>query len=106
MVAAAVQDHRRGLIFGEQTAGDAYAESTILVPGSGDGVRLVTGVYERPSGESFLTPLRARTGRIAGLGEESTTGIQPDRLKPGLALEAAVKEFEAGMRSGDNGSGR
>ena len=60
----------------------------------------MTGLFERPSGESFLTALRPWTVRIATADNESTAGIQPDRLNPGLALEAAVKEFEDRMRTG------
>src|SRR4029453_19090636 len=91
LVAAAVQDHRRGLLIGERTAGEPYVESTIFLPGSGDGLRLGTGLFERPRGEPFQRLLRPGTVRSATVENESPGGIEPDRLN-GLALQAAVKE--------------
>jgi C-terminal processing protease CtpA/Prc len=71
LIAAALQDNRRGIVAGERTAGKATIQQT-LDPNPLDGVsfRISRGLLIRPSGKSFQkSPDAAREG---------TWGITPD----------------------------
>src|SRR5262249_18724039 len=94
-VAAALQDNGQAIVIGEQTAGNAFVDSTIVLAGSGNGLRLATGIFERPSRK----PFQARRGR-RDPGEDSAetpgneSGIRPDTVvgpqKPGDAVSNIV----------------
>ena len=94
-VAAALQDSGQAIVVGEQTAGNAFVDSTIALSGSGNGLRLATGIFERPSGRPFQT----RRGRRDPADDAPETpgnesGIRPDTIvgppKPGDAVSNVV----------------
>ncbi len=69
IVAAALQDHRRALLFGSQSYGKGSVQ-TVAPLGHGDALRLTTAYYYRPSG-----------GRVECFG-----------VAPNLVLEAAAPD--------------
>ena len=94
LLAAAIQDHKLGLIVGRQTAGKGVVQSVIALP-FGASLRLTTAWYITPSGRSIQrvdgperneiasfipdSLLRAvHTGTVRGAGTAS--GVQPDSL--------------------------
>ena len=80
-IAAALQDSGRALIIGENTAGYAFVESTVHLPGSEEELRLATGIFERPSGKPFQAPRRRHDGAEKPTeAEANATGIRPDKI--------------------------
>lgn len=88
IVAASLQDHKRAALVGERTYGQGVVRSLIPVQSTGGAVRLATGVWVRPSGQSIYR------SRAAG-GENqpaNTGGVSPNE---GLELKLADAELEA-----------
>lgn len=67
IVAAALQDHQRAVVVGQQTYGKASIQNVIELEGGKSALKLTTGSYQRPSGK----PIH----RFPGATE---WGVQPD----------------------------
>ena len=52
---AALQDHQRAIVVGEATSGETYVNSLLPIEGSGDKIRLATGVMQRADGTPLLS---------------------------------------------------
>jgi len=80
-IAAALQDSGQAILIGENSAGHAFVETTVVLPGSGDGLRLATGIFERPSGKPFQGPSRWRDkSKHADETAANAAGIRPDKI--------------------------
>jgi carboxyl-terminal processing protease len=90
MLAAALQDHRRAWLVGEQTFGKGVAES-VMPLGDGNALVLTTARYFTPSGRSLQKPLPGTA--LAGILEsgspefpadgrpaEKKGGVEPDQF--------------------------
>jgi C-terminal processing protease CtpA/Prc len=53
LIAAAVQDHHRGMVVGQRTRGKASVQSPIAVGITGISFKLTTGTFHRPSGKNL-----------------------------------------------------
>jgi carboxyl-terminal processing protease len=53
LIAAAVQDHHRGVVVGQRTRGKASVQTPIPVGISGISFKLTTGTFHRPSGKNL-----------------------------------------------------
>lgn len=51
IVAAALQDHKRAIVVGEQTYGKASVQNIVELEGGKSALKITTGSYERPSGK-------------------------------------------------------
>lgn len=51
IVAAALQDHERAVVIGEQTFGKASVQNVIELEGGKSALKITTGSYQRPSGK-------------------------------------------------------
>jgi carboxyl-terminal processing protease len=94
-IAAALQDNRACVVFGESSAGSAESNSIVHVPSENLSVQLPTGNFERPSGKPLqkrevpeATPLLVPVRRVAGRAEPAPGGVTPDRIVPvqGVAI--------------------
>jgi hypothetical protein len=94
-IAAALQDNRACVMFGESSAGSAESNSIVHVPGENLSVQLPTGNFARPSGKPLqkrevpeATPLLVPVRRVAGGAEPAPGGVTPDRIVPvqGVAI--------------------
>jgi len=92
-IAAALQDNRASIVFGEPSAGSARSNSIIRVAGENLSLQLPTGVFERPSGKplqkrdapessALLVPVRAVAGRV----QPPQGGVTPDRIVPAQSV--------------------
>lgn len=100
IVAAALQDHKRAIVLGENSFGKGSVQ-TIIPLGTNDAMRLTTTHYHRPSGERIESNgakpdivVRSRTG-------ESSTGASSQQ---DAQLEAALDLFRASQRKEADGS--
>jgi carboxyl-terminal processing protease len=53
LIAAAIQDHHRGVIVGQRTRGKASIQTLIPLPVPDTGLKLTNGMFIRPSGKSL-----------------------------------------------------
>lgn len=94
VVAGAIQDHRRGVIVGEQSFGKGSVQ-TIIAMQDGDALRLTTQRYYTPSGRSIqgfgIQPdIVVRPARIE---EDETTAVQRESdLRGALKNEESKRE--------------
>lgn len=51
IVAAALQDHNRAVVVGEQTFGKASVQNVVELEGGNSALKITTGSYQRPSGK-------------------------------------------------------
>lgn len=51
IVAAALQDHQRAIVVGEQTFGKASVQNVVELEGGKSALKITTGSYQRPSGK-------------------------------------------------------
>ena len=51
IVAAALQDHKRAIVVGEQTYGKASVQNVVELEGGKSALKITTGSYQRPSGK-------------------------------------------------------
>lgn len=67
IVAAALQDHQRAVVVGQQTYGKASVQNVIELEGGRSALKLTTGSYQRPSGKP-----------IHRFPDASEWGVQPN----------------------------
>lgn len=78
IVAAALQDHRRAIVIGEQTFGKASVQNVVELEGGKSALKLTTGSYRRPSGKP-----------IHRFPDAEEWGVQPDE-----SFEVALTNYE------------
>ena len=81
-IAAALQDNHAAIVIGEETAGIAVVQTSVLLPDNAGAVQMNTGIFERPSGRSLPNRIRANPARIKrdttrGEAERSARGVIP-----------------------------
>ena len=83
IVAACLQDHRRGVVIGQRTFGKGSVQNLISLGSDGGALRLTTASHRRPSGRNIH--------RHRGDGPELEWGVRPN---PGfeVALEGPALE--------------
>lgn len=84
-LAAALQQNRRAVIIGRQTAGQGYVTTSIPVQGEESLLALATGIVERPDGTRFSSPPQIGAQRVRiGFGNDrrGTGGVRPNRELP------------------------
>jgi len=82
IVAGALQDHKRGIIMGEQSFGKGSVQTIITVPGHG-AIRLTTARYYTPSGRS-----------IQGKGITPDIVVDPAKIVEKLDTSYAIREAD------------
>lgn len=75
IVAAAVQDHKRGKVVGEQSFGKGLVESVYPLSQS-TGIALTTSYYYTPNGRSLQKPLTG--GTLDATTSQNAGGVRPD----------------------------
>lgn len=91
-LAACLQDNRRAIIVGAPTAGNAYVNQGIPLPGEDETLLLPDGILERPSGKSLLRPKLSdfeRRRPVAVDMPKQPWGVTPDHLVLAQARVAA-----------------
>ena len=87
--AAALQDNGAAQVVGEQTFGKGVVMSTLRVPNSGDGVRMVTAFYYSPKGnainEKGVTP-----DEIVAMTANAETSDQDPQLQKAIELANSI----------------
>ncbi len=82
IVAGALQDHKRGIVMGEQSFGKGSVQTIITVPGHG-AIRLTTARYYTPSGRS-----------IQGKGITPDIVVDPAKIVEKLDTSYAIREAD------------
>lgn len=80
IVSAALQDHNRAVIIGEQTFGKASVQNVVELEAGKSAIKITTGSYQRPSGKS-----------IHRFTDSTEWGVKPD---PGFRVP--LSNFELG----------
>ena len=87
IVAAAIQDHKRGIIVGTRTWGKGSVQNVIELEGGASALKLTTATYWRPSGKNIH--------RHTDDKETDDWGVQPDGgMKVVLTLDEMRKLIE------------
>ncbi|HEX8193389.1 MAG TPA: S41 family peptidase [Allosphingosinicella sp.] len=95
IVAAAVQDHRRGIVMGERTFGKGSVQSVIELGDNQTAIRLTTARYYTPSGRSVQEGGIAPDVLVPQLSDpdyRSRNRVRESDLRRHLVNEAAVGE--------------
>ena len=95
IVAAAIQDHRRGIVMGERTFGKGSVQTLIPLGGGQTALRLTTARYYTPSGKSVQEGGIAPDILVPQLSDpdyRSRTRVRESDLRRHLVNEAAVGE--------------
>lgn len=82
IVAACLQDHRRGKIIGERTWGKGTVQNVIFLEGNRSAIKLTTSTYWRPSHKNIH--------RTSTATEEDDWGVRPD---PGYTVSLTDDEY-------------
>lgn len=90
IVAAALQDNRRGPVVGERTFGKGSVQRTIDIAAGRSMLKLTWATFWRPSGVNIH--------RMRGQGPEAPWGVRPDSA---CVVELSDEEFEAYRRAVD-----
>lgn len=80
IVAAALQDHHRAVIIGEQTFGKASVQNVVELEDGKSAIKITTGSYQRPSGKP-----------IHRFPEATEWGVKPDE-----GFDVPLSNFELG----------
>ena len=95
IVAAALQDHRRGLVMGERTFGKGSVQTLIPLGGGNTALRLTTARYFTPAGRSVqeggISP-DIFVPQLSDPDYRSRTRVRESDLRRHLVNEAAVGE--------------
>jgi carboxyl-terminal processing protease len=95
IVAAALQDHRRGLVMGERTFGKGSVQTLVPLGNGNTALRLTTARYYTPSGRSVqeggVSPDIA-VPQISDPDYRSRTRVRESDLRRHLVNETAVQE--------------
>ncbi len=95
IVAAALQDHRRGLVMGERTFGKGSVQTLVPLGNGETALRLTTARYYTPSGRSVqeggVTP-DILVPQISDPDYRSRTRIRESDLRRHLINEGAIKD--------------
>jgi carboxyl-terminal processing protease len=91
LIAAALQDHGRGIVVGQRSHGKASVQTPLYLGLSGVGMKLTTGTFVRPSGKNLH---RFRDSKL-----QDDWGVRPDprhefRISPQLN-QALAKWWQA-----------
>ena len=77
IVAGALQDHKRGIVIGEQSYGKGLVQS-VMPLSHGSGMALTTAFYYTPSGKSIQRSLPGQLAQTTTGG--GTGGVTPDQI--------------------------
>jgi len=95
IVAAALQDHRRGLVMGERTFGKGSVQTLVPLGNGQSALRLTTARYYTPSGRSVqeggVTP-DILVPQISDPDYRSRTRVRESDLRRHLINEGAIKD--------------
>ena len=80
IVAAALQDHHRAVVIGEQTFGKASVQNVVELEDGKSAIKITTGSYQRPSGKP-----------IHHFPEATEWGVKPDE-----GFEVPLSNYELG----------
>lgn len=95
IVAAALQDHRRGLVMGERTFGKGSVQTLVPLGNSNTALRLTTARYYTPSGRSVQEGGVSPDIQVPQLSDpdyRSRTRVRESDLRRHLINETAVQE--------------
>jgi carboxyl-terminal processing protease len=95
IVAAALQDHRRGLVMGERTFGKGSVQTLVPLGNGSTAIRLTTARYYTPSGRSVqeggIQP-DIRVPQLSDPDYRSRTRVRESDLRRHLVNEGAIQD--------------